>query len=159
AADAVDVSDPVSCAPASGSTFPPGATTVTCTSTDLHGNVATGSFVVTVRDSRAPIVLAPADVTLEATGPAGAAATFGATAQDDVDGALSATCAPASGSLFPIAPTTSGVTTVTCRATDAQGTTGSATFRVTVVDTTPPALTLPAPPRVYAVGSSTAIVP
>ena len=33
---------------ASGSTFPPGATTVNCTATDAAGNTSTGSFTVTV---------------------------------------------------------------------------------------------------------------
>jgi HYR domain len=36
------------CSPASGSLFPVGDTTVTCTATDAAGNTATGSFVVTV---------------------------------------------------------------------------------------------------------------
>ena len=47
ATDLVDITDPVTCTPASGSAFPLGATTVTCTSTDAHGNTSTGSFVVT----------------------------------------------------------------------------------------------------------------
>src|SRR5262249_33574356 len=38
----------VSCSPASGSTFPLGATTVTCTANDSHGDTATGSFSVVV---------------------------------------------------------------------------------------------------------------
>jgi len=36
------------CAPASGTTFAIGTTTVTCTASDAHGNMATGSFDVTV---------------------------------------------------------------------------------------------------------------
>lgn len=42
----------VTCSPASGSTFGPGTTTVTCTATDPSGNTATCSFTVTV--NRAP---------------------------------------------------------------------------------------------------------
>ncbi len=42
----------VACSPASGSTFPPGITTVTCTATDASGNTATCTFTVTV--NRAP---------------------------------------------------------------------------------------------------------
>lgn len=38
----------VSCAPASGSVFPNGVTTVTCTAADPSGNTSTGSFSVTV---------------------------------------------------------------------------------------------------------------
>jgi hypothetical protein len=39
----------ISCTPASGSTFPIGTTTVTCTATDAAGNTATASFTVTVQ--------------------------------------------------------------------------------------------------------------
>jgi hypothetical protein len=48
---ATDDRDPgpvVNCEPPSGSTFPIGSTTVTCTSMDASGNTATGSFVVAV---------------------------------------------------------------------------------------------------------------
>ncbi|HET6283148.1 MAG TPA: PxKF domain-containing protein, partial [Polyangia bacterium] len=48
ASDAVDGARPVSCSPASGSTFAPGSTTVFCTARDLQGNGATASFVVKV---------------------------------------------------------------------------------------------------------------
>ncbi len=48
ATDNVDPSPVVVCAPPSGSTFPIGATTVTCTATDASGNSATASFVVIV---------------------------------------------------------------------------------------------------------------
>lgn len=123
------------CEPASGSLFPIGSTTVTCTATDAAGNEGSASFAVTVEDTTAPSVTAPADVTAEATGPGGAPVTFGsASATDLVDGSVVPTCAPASGSTFPL-----GSTTVTCTATDAAGNQGSASFSVTVVDTTAPA--------------------
>ena len=48
ASDAVDGSVPVSCTPASGSTFPFGTTTVLCTSRDSRGNTGSGTFTVTV---------------------------------------------------------------------------------------------------------------
>jgi flagellar hook assembly protein FlgD len=48
ATDNIDGSVPVSCSPASGSTFPSGTTTVQCAATDSHANTATGSFTVTV---------------------------------------------------------------------------------------------------------------
>src|SRR5581483_3917008 len=51
AASAVDLVDgprPVSCAPASGTFFAVGRTTVTCSSSDTRGNSATGTFVATV---------------------------------------------------------------------------------------------------------------
>src|SRR5678815_3263159 len=42
----------VVCAPPSGSCFPVGVTTVTCTATDQAGNTATCSFTVTVFNGR-----------------------------------------------------------------------------------------------------------
>jgi hypothetical protein len=48
ATDAVDGELPVVCQPSSGSTFPIGTTTVTCTATDSDLNTTTGSFTVTV---------------------------------------------------------------------------------------------------------------
>jgi hypothetical protein len=42
------------CSPASGSTFPPGLTAVTCTATDVFENKAGKSFNVTVQDTAGP---------------------------------------------------------------------------------------------------------
>jgi hypothetical protein len=47
-----------------------------------------------------------------------------------VDGALTPTCVPASGSSFAL-----GTTLVTCSATDGAGNTASASFSVTLQDT------------------------
>ena len=54
ATDLVDSSVPVSCSPASGSTFALGQTTVNCSATDAHHNTATGSFTVTVNKPPPP---------------------------------------------------------------------------------------------------------
>ena len=54
ARDFNSVSVPVSCAPASGATFPIGTTTVTCTATDSYTRTATASFTVTVNDVTTP---------------------------------------------------------------------------------------------------------
>jgi hypothetical protein len=48
ATDAVAGSPPVTCTPASGATFSPGAHTVSCVATDGHGNTGSGSFVISV---------------------------------------------------------------------------------------------------------------
>jgi outer membrane protein assembly factor BamB len=48
ATDNADPNPQVTCDPASGSTFPIGETTVTCTATDSAGNTATATFKVTV---------------------------------------------------------------------------------------------------------------
>ena len=123
------------CAPTSGSTFPLGGTNVTCTATDLAGNTGSASFKITVQDKTAPVVTVPDDMTVEATGPSGAVVSFSASANDDVDGVLTPTCVAASGSTFGL-----GTTTVTCSATDKSNNTGSKTFKITVVDTTPPTI-------------------
>lgn len=133
ATDTVNGAITPTCAPALGSTFPLGATTVNCTATDQAGNSANGSFTVTVRDTTPPVLSLPADITVAATGPAGAAVTFTASATDTVSGALTPTCAPASDSTFPI-----GATTVNCSATDQAQNTARGSFTVTVRDTTPP---------------------
>src|SRR5439155_15120961 len=138
AADIADGAVAASCSPASGSIFPLGATTVTCSATDAHGNSSAKTFTVTVQDTTPPVVSVPANITKEATGSCGAPASYSASAADIVDGAVTATCSPASGSIFPL-----GATTVTCSATDAHGNTGSASFTVTVQDTTPPVVSVP----------------
>ena len=48
ATDAIDPSPAVQCAPASGTVFAVGTTTVTCTATDAAGNAATAAFTVHV---------------------------------------------------------------------------------------------------------------
>jgi hypothetical protein len=76
-------------------------------------------------------VSVPADMTVNATGPAGAAVTFTATASDADDSAVPAvSCTPASASTFAV-----GTTTVTCGASDADDVNSpvSGTFTVTVV--------------------------
>lgn len=60
AADAVSGAVPVSFSPASNSLFPLGTTTVTATATDQAGNVATGTFTVTVVASAPTITTEPA---------------------------------------------------------------------------------------------------
>ena len=44
------------CSPASGSFFPVGTTTVSCTATDASGNTATCAFTVTVNDVEPPVI-------------------------------------------------------------------------------------------------------
>jgi HYR domain len=116
ASDAVDGSVSVSCAPASGTTFALGHTTVTCTAQDAKSNVTHSSFDVDVRDTTAPVIQIPADIAVAATSPAGAAVSFSATATDAVDGTDVVSCGPSSGTTFAV-----GQTTVTCTAGDAAG--------------------------------------
>ncbi|HTB80803.1 MAG TPA: HYR domain-containing protein [Opitutaceae bacterium] len=143
---------PVTLIPASGSTFPLGTTTVTATATDAAGNKTTGSFTVTVRDTTPPILIPPDNVTLEATGPSGAVATFTGDAIDTVDGTVPVVFSIPSGSTFPL-----GTTTVMATATDASGNKATKAFTVTVRDTIPPVLTLPPSLTLEATGPGGAI--
>ncbi|MGH9178131.1 MAG: HYR domain-containing protein [Acidimicrobiales bacterium] len=138
AIDAVSGTLATACTPASGAVFPIGTTSVTCTATDGAGNTGRASFGVTVADTTAPQLTLPSGVAAEATGPDGAAAAWTATATDLVDGEVDVTCDPASATTFPL-----GATTVACSATDGAGNTATASFTVTVADTTAPDLDLP----------------
>src|SRR2546426_308576 len=149
ATDLVDGSVAVSCSPASEWTFPLGTTVVLCTATDAHGNPAAGSFDVTVQDTTPPTLVLPGTITAEATGPSGAAVGFSASASDLVSGPVAAQCTPASSSMFPL-----GTTTVMCTATDSHGNTASGSFDVIVVDTTPPTMTSPPGITLEATGAS-----
>jgi hypothetical protein len=134
--------------PASGSMFPVGTTTVTAFAVNPAGYIASQTFNVTVRDTTPPTLTVPAPITVEATGPAGAAVTYSASASDIVDGNVAANGSMPSGSTFPL-----GTTTVTVAATDTAGNTAAANFNVTVADTTPPTITLLGPdPLVFLVG-------
>jgi hypothetical protein len=138
ASDLVDGQVPITCSPPSGATFALGTTKVTCTATDKAGNTATGTFTVTVRDTKGPEPDRPSDMTVEATSPTGAEVTYTASATDLVDGRLPMACTPPSGGTFPL-----GTTTVTCSATDKAGNTGTASFTIIVQDRTAPRFTLP----------------
>jgi uncharacterized membrane protein YgcG len=154
AQDLVDGSTPVTCTPASGSTFVVGNTAVQCQSLDSHKNKGTCTVHVTVRDTTAPSITCPADITAEATGPNGASVTYsGQSAHDIHDGDVAVTCSPVSGSTFAL-----GSQTVTCSASDAAGNTNSCQFTVTVRDTTVPTITCPANIQTPAISASGAPV-
>ena len=117
---------------ANPNTFPVGTTPVACTVTDGEGGTKTCNFSVAVSDNQPPTITCPSNISV-ARNPSlcGAIVTFAATPHDNCPGAT-ATCTPASGSLFPL-----GSTTVSCTAHDASGTPSAAcTFQVRVVDFT-----------------------
>lgn len=108
--------------------YPLGATVVPYTARDAAGNVASCSSTVTVRDTTAPTLTVPSNITVDATSPAGAVVTFTATATDLVDGSVTPSCSPSSGTTFH-----AGDTTVTCTATDSRhNTSASKSFTVHV---------------------------
>ncbi|KAG2493920.1 hypothetical protein HYH03_007856 [Edaphochlamys debaryana] len=116
----------VGCNIASGSVFPIGVTSVTCSSPGCPDV----TFTVTVKDLTAPVISARGPETAEATSPSGAVVNYARPSfTDNVDGTGTATCTPAPGSLFPLGPTT-----VTCTAEDAaKNKAVSTTFIVSVV--------------------------
>jgi len=141
AASVSDLFGPVSVTTDSPNSFSFGTTVVTWTGTDANGNSGTDTQNVTLSllDTQAPVVSAPAAITIEASNTLTPVATslLGAgTAVDDIDGNLTVTNdAPGSFSL--------GTTTVTWSATDSAGNVGTSTQLVNVIDTTPPVVTAP----------------
>jgi hypothetical protein len=127
ASDSLSGLNTFSCTPPSGSAFPLGTTTVSCSATDKAGNSASGTLTVSVQDKTPPTLTLPSDMTVQATSSSGAIVKYTASASDLVDGSVPVACTPASGSTFPI-----GTTTVTCSATDKAGNSASGLFRVTV---------------------------
>ena len=91
----------------------------------------------TLPEATPPVLHLPADITAEATSPAGAIVSFSATATDARDTNVVVDCVPASGSLFAL-----GATTVNCSATNSRHKTAQGSFIITVVDTTPPVVLL-----------------
>jgi uncharacterized repeat protein (TIGR01451 family) len=123
----------VVCAPASGSSFPVGTTTVNCTATDTAGNTASCSFTVKINDTQPPQITCPANITTKTAQAGDSCVVVNYTTPTATDNCPlppnAVVCTPASGSCFP-----RGTTTVTCTATDASGNTATCTFKVTVFD-------------------------
>jgi Domain of unknown function (DUF5011)/HYR domain/Domain of unknown function DUF11 len=115
----------VQCTPASGSFFPVGVNTVTCSDT-INGAV---HFKVTIQDTEAPIISCPANVTAPESshGSGSAVVEYPAPTASDNSGQVTVTTDHDSGTTFPV-----GTTTVTATATDAAGHTATCTFTVTV---------------------------
>lgn len=123
---------PVVCTPASGSSFLPGITTVTCRTAGSPDC----TFTVTVVDRTAPAIHCPQDIVVNCAGANGSAVTFAVSATDSCDNSVNVQCSRASGSVF--AP---GTTPVVCTATDDSGNTSTCSFNVTVnTDTAPPTI-------------------
>ena len=98
--------------------FPNGGPTVNLLANLTGATVAGAIFTDTVE--------VPSNLTVTATSPAGAVATW-ATPSPGVSGVTPGACTPASGSTFPL-----GQTAVTCQVVDGQGDIATGTFIVTV---------------------------
>ncbi len=125
--------------------FPLGDTVITFTATDDSGNTTSATTMVTVVDTTAPVLTAPADISVEGDTIDGAGITnasivallAAATSVDIVDATPTITHdAPA---LLPL-----GDTVITFTSTDDSGNSATAATTVTVVDTTAPVLIVPA---------------
>jgi hypothetical protein len=127
----------VSCSPASGSFFPKGTTTVTCTTT--VGPSCT--FTVTVNDTQPPALTCPANiVSSTAANQCQASVNYALpTVTDNCSGVGTPVCSPPSGAIFQ-----KGVTTVNCSVSDAAGLQANCSFTVTVNDTQNPTISCPA---------------
>ncbi len=118
----------------SGSAFPVGTTTVTCTATDTAGNSASASFAVTVIDGESPVFSGvPADITVTTTSSSRKTAVViwtAPTVMDNVDGNVTPlqTAGLLSGFEFPV-----GVSTILYTATDSIGNSSTESFTVTVI--------------------------
>lgn len=125
----------------------PGVYTIVLTVNDGRGGVASDTVVVTVRDTTPPVFTGvPAPITVEQSSPLGTVVTVPLpTATDNCPGPLfvssdASPFSPPQPSIFP-----PGTTTVTFRTCDASCNSATATTTVTVVDTTPPGVTVVSP--------------
>ena len=139
ATDTIDPAPIVICTPAPDSLFPLGDTTVTCTATDASGNSFSEELVVSVVDTTAPFVIAPADQTFEATGTLTSLdeSDFGTATASDLVGVIS--LVNDSPRDFVLGPTL-----ITWTATDTAGNSEIDISTVTVEDTTSPTIQVPA---------------
>ncbi|KAF0192659.1 MAG: type 3a cellulose-binding domain-containing protein, partial [Gammaproteobacteria bacterium] len=129
--------------------FAPGVHTITWRASDKAGNTGSAEQPVTVTDKTPPRIVAEADISIEATGPA-TPATLKVSADDLVDGAMQPTSdAP---DAYPV-----GTTAVTWTVTDKAGNSSSVSRTITVVDTTSPLITVPADVRLEATGATTPV--
>ena len=78
-------------------------------------------------DTTPPVLTLPANITVDATSPAGAMVTYTVTATDNLDPTPTISCSRLSGLIFAI-----GTTTVSCRATDGSNNSSTGSFTVTV---------------------------
>jgi hypothetical protein len=119
-----------------GAVFDKGQTTITWTATDAVGNTATCSFKITIEDHQAPVITAPANITVNTDAGVCYATNVSLGTATTSDNCPGETKNNNSLSQFP-----KGNTTVIWTATDASGNTNTAAQTVTVVDNEKPVIT------------------
>ncbi|MCP1774742.1 HYR domain-containing protein [Bradyrhizobium japonicum] len=117
----------------SGDIFSLGSHTITASTTDAAGNLASETFTINVKDTTAPTLTPIADQTLQAATAAGTAAFFTTTASDLVDGTDPVTFMEGnkvihSGDIFGV-----GVHTITASAVDTAGNSATDVFEINVL--------------------------
>jgi subtilisin-like proprotein convertase family protein len=154
ATDNCDVSVDIVCVPPSGSTFPVGPTTVTCTATDDAGNTDVSTFVVTVVENELPnAVCQNLTVQLDATGNASITANQIDNGSTDNCGISTITVSPNSFTCANV-----GANPVTLTVTDNNGNVSTCNATVTVEDNIFPTIVCPADITVSSVGVCDAFV-
>ncbi len=119
--------------------FPIGNTTVTWTATDVAGNTATATQIVTVIETSLPTITAPADVLVDTDTDQSYASGVNLGTPNlsvNISGITITNNAPAQFTL--------GTTTVTWTISDAFGNSASVTQLITVIDNQPPTISVPA---------------
>jgi HYR domain len=114
----------------------------------IEGNPA----IVDPCDVTPPVISTFGSLTFEATSSSGAVIAYSATAIDETDGPVPASCAPANSAVLNL-----GTHGITCSASDAAGNVGELDFDVSVVDTTSPVISLPADVTAEATGIASAV--
>gem|GEM_PF-635972 len=147
-----DVSDiePVTITSNAPSVFPLGKTTVTWTATDESGNKANTTQIITVKDTTAPKLTIPANVTFEATSLKDNTVPIGNATATDIQ---QVTITSNATKTFPL-----GKSVVLWTAKDVSGNTSNGTQTIDVVDTTAPKITAPHDIIVNATSSTGTIV-
>ncbi|WP_157668447.1 HYR domain-containing protein [Ruminiclostridium cellulolyticum] len=129
--------------------YPLDITKVTWTATDENGNITTGYQNITIRDTTKPKLTVPANITVEATA-VRTPVSIGRATAIDIFPIMLLNDAPKD---YPI-----GKTTVTWMARDINGNESQAEQYITIKDTTPPVLKIPADITVAATGSRTKVL-
>ena len=121
-----------------------GETTVIWLASDASGNIVSAEQIVSVIDTAPPEIISPEDIVFEAQSADSNVVDTGLPAVHDIqDVSISGDLPQA----FPI-----GNTIITWTATDASGNSASSTQTISVVDTTPPILSVPDDVRIEAAG-------
>ncbi|MFN0176335.1 MAG: HYR domain-containing protein [Saprospiraceae bacterium] len=129
--------------------FVPGTTLVNYTATDIYGNSATCSFEVIVFDLTTPTLTCPTDTVITPLNGCSEIVNFVMpVATDHCDTDVEIVCSDTSGTLF------SGITTITCAATDNYNNTAFCSWTITVLDTQGPIFSNGCPPNVNVVSAS-----